>query len=478
MNSLFNLIFALLLLLTSRLSANSIAEQELQETLSSPYIYHSVNVITGSYVEAQTDLALEGEHSFALRRCFQAQVPGNEGVPSGWQMSLPQLFGVGKSGLLSSEEDSLEYEYDDEWRLTLAKTVNPLTKKMGSWIRFKYEEIEEGLYCCHAETHDHQNARYYYSIDPNSRPDPSVLLHRVEATGQPTITYEYRQHPITQSFLVEKRDEGNGHYIEFEYYEPQETSSEQNVPIVRDLCAGRVKLQKGPVGTDDASLITHRFIYGDGWTEVRDALDQKKIYRFGLNQRLTAIEHYSNEKGVDALIRIERYFWKEARHPWLADLLTAKTLEDAQGNVWMCRTFEYDAAGSVVKEELYGNLTGKAFEPLAIGNHGKPLSQELAPFVTTYVYSEDDAHMLIQKSEGERQVTSYSYIPETKKTSLEHTIVDGIHHFRHAYQYNEQGFLIKKIVDDGHGNSIDDLSSVSERQIVVIHPDMSEDPWR
>ena len=49
---------------------SSISLLDTQEALELPYNYNSVNVISGSYIEARSDLSISG---FQLRRCYQSE---------------------------------------------------------------------------------------------------------------------------------------------------------------------------------------------------------------------------------------------------------------------------------------------------------------------------------------------------------------------------------------------------------------------
>lgn len=422
---------------------------ESQEALSAPYIYHSVNVMTGSYVEASTDLALTGPHPLVLRRCYQSQAAFSADSSSGWLTNLPSLFMKG-SEETAMPNPSIQCEYDDEGRLASVHTFDPVAGRQHRAIKFTYSE-RDGELTCQAEADDHTLLHYRYKIDRSSHKCPSLYLVSVEKNQAPLVSYEYQAHPLTRSLLISRREEPNGRYLMAEYYDqPRSEVGDAQVELAPgDFRWGRVKLLKAPVGSDATPIITHRFFYGEGWTEVRDALNHRVVYRYSDFHRLTAIEYYDEE---DSLYRVERFNWKMDASTGMAPLMCSRSLEDGAGRVVSGHSFEYDKGGHLVKDEVWGCLTGAC--------------EEAERSATRYQY---DGYNIVYKQEGEHLSVNYAYDSD-KRLIFEHQVVDGSLHLRTFYEYDCNGCMIGTVEDDGKGKSQEDLTGVHQRRITRILP--------
>lgn len=421
---------------------------ETNEALQAPYIYHSVNVITGSYVESTTDLELDGPHPLLLRRCYQSEIRSTEASVCGWLTSLPSLFTAAHPDSVPLPNKAYHYEYDAEGRLTKAQSLLA-SGGVCRAVDFSYVSNSDGFTCV-VKADDQTVMTYNYEVDTANRGNYAVYLKSVERQGTPLISYEYEKHPLTRSQVLTRRNEPNQRSLVIEYYD-REVNDVGGVEVVLDNDAvdrrwGKVKVLKSPVGEDAEPVITHCFFYGDGYTEVRDALGHKIVYRYGKSQRLTAIEYYDD---TDALYRTEKFTWKEGA---VAPLMLARWLEDAEGKEYSRKNFTYDKQGNLVKECLLGDLTGK-------GNKKEW-------FDVKYKY---DGQRITSKEEGPRLKVSYIYNKQ-KQLVGEHQIIDGMFHVRTFKDYDEDGYVVRTIIDNGTAQKCDDLKGVQQRQITTIVP--------
>ena len=349
----------------------------LLEAFTSPYIYNSVNVITGEYTELQTDLAHE---DVVLRRYYGS----NDPFAQGWQLNHTDKL------IKTSNDDWVRYEYG------------------GKSVVYTLEKAEP------------------------SRFGKQFLIKKVTSSEEPEVVYQYCDHPTERKKLICRRGLPEGRYQSIEYQD------------------GKVKHLKGPVGLDESPVITHRFVYHEGYTEVFDALDHKTIYRFGDNQRLTIIEMY-NQQGK--LYRKELYDWDDQKR------LVRKALEDGDGQLHMRHTFAYNDQGNVIQHTMHGNLTGNN-------------SNEC--YSTYYHYSEDGNQLLnCTEDNGSRK----RFLYDNERLVATFTLDKDSIKIREFYTYNQDGDLIQTILDDGNSEDSDDLSTCTERHITNIIGDAVEEKY-
>lgn len=415
--------------------------------LPSPFTYHSVNVITGVYCESKTDLSLGDQRPLPLQRTYSSNDPTGR-----WQFNLPKILNTDEYASFpiapQYANDQVTYEYDSNKRLSSVKIKDRQNKNVLHWMQINYPE--ENI--CRIETDDGEHVTYRFN------PSDHTLL---EASGSNCIpcTYIYSSHPVTKVKLITERKEPDGRYLLNEYYNfgPNDVGGTSVIITGNDI--GKVKLQKAPLGNDGTPIVMNRFFYQDDFTEVYDALDHKVIYRHSSKyQHLTAIEHYIK----DQLYRVERLHWDESH---ASPRLISRSFANSQGEVLMCRTFTYDAEGHIIKETLYGNLTGKNQAPLMLQSNGIPLNNGVEHYSTSYCYAEEFPKQLISQTEDNGTTTHYRYEPKINKVRAKFIQIDNEIKIRHFYTFDDNGSIIKSIVDDGHSMDPLDLSGVTERRV-------------
>lgn len=236
-----------------------------------------------------------------------------------------------------------------------------------------------------------------------------------------------------------------------------------------DFRIGRVKMQK--VQQEDQSWRTiARFFYFPDYTEIIQA-SHKSLYRYSKSQLITTIEHYSSSSNLDALYRKEKLFWNENTSP---PQLISRVLEDAQGHATVCCTFHYNPQGQLIKETLYGNLSGNCIAPLLIQSNGYPVKNEIESYSTAYTYSVKNPHLIAKQCEDNGAMTVYHYTPMTHQCtakligSLEGLVA------RYFYFYDDQGFLSQTLIDDGQGEDWQNLAGATYRQIIKMQARQQE----
>lgn len=228
-----------------------------------------------------------------------------------------------------------------------------------------------------------------------------------------------------------------------------------------DFRLGRVKLQR--MQKEDKSWETiARFFYYADYTEVFDASNHKTIYRYNKAGCLTAIEQYT---AAGQLYRAERLFWETINgQPALA----SRILEDAEHRAYSCHVLTYGPQGQLIKETLYGNLSGGCEAPLLIDASGYPQPNGIESYSIFYTYSPDKPNLPIKRQEENGLITHYLYDLKTEQQTGK-LIGNQLELFtRYFYVYDNQGFLTQTIIDDGQEFDEKNWKGATARQVLKI----------
>lgn len=410
-------------------NVSSFEETELtsiQEALDSPYVFETVNIITGEYCESQTDLSLDG---LSVKRHYSSK--------TGWHFSLPNLYTVENIHPELLKNKPFHYSFDSAHRLITVST--PENEKI---LNINYEDT--GGHLCKIESQNGQFVEYRLNKESSGRGGHPFSIEKVISSSGLECNYEYTKHPLERRKLISKREESDGRFLIAEYYDSPANDVGGTLVLIQDLNRdpriGSVKQLKAPVGTDNTPIITSRFFYTQGKTEVRDALNNKTVYHYGKNRKISAIENYL---GND-LYRIHRYEWDKNDH------LISKSVEDHLGRAQSKELFFYDQKGNLTKHTLIGNLTGKSVEE---------------KFSTLYRYDEQNNLVLLRKDNGFNIRMTY----EGNLLKSKFTYDGELLCLREFHNHNEI------IIDDGCFEDQNDLTGVSERKITRQTPQLIEE---
>jgi RHS repeat-associated protein len=434
----------------------------------------SVNVITGDYSQMATDITIPSPKPLTIQRYFFGINSGTPDDGLAWHFNHPGILSPNVSEIpLSPNEDSKhEYTYDSNDRLTEIKVTNINGEKVFSFAQFDYQS-DGNENVCEVSTSDGRQLFYCYQEDPVTRGTPGIVINNmIDPMGNET-RYYYRQHPNERKKLIKKIEDPQGGYLETEYYDGKHNNVGGVLVTVddpvRDFRIGRIKLQKAPLGPDGSSVITQRFFYHRGSTDVIHSNGQKTTYRYNEDHLLTAVETY-NEGSIH---KSEKFYWSAKVGDKTSKRLVSKTLESSTGQVVHCNTYEYDDRGQLIKEKSYGNITGTCTETIELTNEGLPTSSQIECAEWSYTYEqygeEKESTRLIKQIEPNGKVTRFLYDGNSLRI---HAILVGDQertHIRQFNLYNEDGLLTETITDDGGHDSIDNLQNVTERHTAKFH---------
>lgn len=407
-------------------------------------VYHSVNVITGEYCEAENDTHSNGPCPLQLRRTFDSQINGNK-----WVFNHPNIFTQDSNQIpeIQLQNQRILYTYDSQKRLILAQSRSEYDGKIYQWMRFSYPQTNT----CEIETHAGEHLLYRFN--------EAGLLEEAFVQQGLSCKYQYQDDPRNSNRkLISQREESG-----------QKESKKQTLFIEyfdepKDPHVGKVRLQKSLVETDNTPIITHRFVYYPDYTEVYDALNHKTVYRHA-NQHLTAIEQYlQDSSGCDQLYRTEHFIWIET--PNQDDFqLSARAYSDANGHIKQCYTYEYDDHGLLIKETLYGNLTGKSDISILLQKDGTVVDKEIEHYSTHFTYQKNAPFLLTEQTSDNGNHTLNFYQTDSQRLSLKIIQAENDVKIRHSYFYDSKGFLIKTALDDGNSTDPTCLNGITERHL-------------
>lgn len=255
-----------------------------------------------------------------------------------------------------------------------------------------------------------------------------TVLERVISSGNPVLRYQYQNY----------RTKRNNGYVRAPLmcHVGQEEGSFYKTTYENDR---KVAAQSAPVGPSGEIVPIARYEYGNDFTIVYDAENNKTLYRFDKDKRIIAEEKYLQ----GALYSIEKNTW----NPSTGNLLK-KSLEDAAGKVYQSTDYVYDANHNVIEEKILGST----------------------PVYRTY--SADGWNLKLMESDRPGKKVHYSYVPGTNLLKSELVTFQGeiVKRTFHFYNRALGAVCVKTIVDDGTSEHFEDLSGVTYRHVTETNP--------
>lgn len=292
-------------------------------------------------------------------------------------------------------------------------------------------------------------------------------LYLAKKPSAPHIAYEYKW----KNGYITKRYMPGNRYTSIQYYDylKKQDVGKRKVGINHgdDRRIGRVAALRAPVGPDSSPITTHCFYYElkdfrkeywepvGGYTEVRDAYNNKIEYHYNDHQRLTSVKEYLGE---DKVYRNEIFSWKSKNGN-----LISKIKSDEKRRLSKLYKQSFDKNGNLSRVTLGGNLTGLRTElPCCIFvNISKP-KKSCETHSIKYKYN--DNNLVIEKDDG-RQIVQLSYIGDSSKVASQFISDETGIKERTFFSYEPSGAVVEEIHDDGYTSRVDDLSGVTQRLI-------------
>lgn len=291
----------------------------------------------------------------------------------------------------------------------------------------------------------------------------------VSSSTKKTLTYHFlkKEWDKTKSYYLEKIENPEKPTVEYKYQKSKRHSnhmiiSEVILPKDRGLkviyyndntIEDRVKEIQAPIGKNGAFQMMYRFAYAfnypggvfnNGSTDVFDAYERKTTYHYDKEERLHQVVHFNSSGDAHS---IDAYFF-EGKGTTQEGNLIAEYLRDGNQNAFKGKTFNYDDKGNVIRSNTYGSITGKNNSPIILGSDSKPIDNGIESYGTTFQYGNNN--VVLSEREDNGKGIWYTYHPSSNAVSSK-LLVNGSDEIllREFYEYDDNLFLTKKIVDDG-----------------------------
>lgn len=301
------------------------------------------------------------------------------------------------------------------------------------------------------------------------------FLSEVQSTQKLPVKYEYTRssndHPIICNISVQNRK-----MTEIEYYQSGKNEvGDRFVEKKESLkCIDRVKVLKTRSANGNLAIV-NRFFYHledgtkKGWTEVLDAHNARTDYFYNNDQRLEyIIKHHDGRRYLR-----ETFTWGPNGSVDEGNL-AGKYIQEEGGPYRSGKVFYYDTKGNVTALREYNFVNGHNGPELSIDRDGKPHSHNQAEYyLHTYTYDQN-TNLMLSEHEGNGKNVFYKYLPDTDLIASK-ILVYGDNKFllREFYDYDENLFLYRKVVDDGTSYDRHNHTGVTCMKVTYIKPRMS-----
>ncbi len=313
--------------------------------------------------------------------------------------------------------------YDKEYKLLHIDLKNPSGSKTYSWVHFDIKNKGDSPYLFEVKTSDRKHLRYSALLEEDGGGLKQVLSNSRQVENVRYVKGQGESWP-----LVHQMTWGNDTEFTANYFPKSH----------------KVQSLKAYLGREKEVSVAE-FIYSEDYTDVKDAKGNLIRY-YHKNNKVVEIVYFTSEGEIDSRLKFL----------WEGNLLCAKVFYKAE-EVVSSKTFCYDAKGRVIKETLWGNVTGRPVAPFTLEQDGRLAGAE--SIVKTYVYDLEKGLLLYEKH-GE---ISYKYVYKegTDLIAAKFTADEQKVLFREFFIYNEDHILVEEIIDDGSSNNLEDRSDVT-----------------
>lgn len=364
-------------------------------------------------------------------------------------------------------------------RHTELKAINYKNKEVYSNLKFRYEDDSNNADIWHITASDGRqiiltNAQHIRRerISPNQYLDKLDWdLTEIKNPNSPDVRYKYWYNADPFPFLTHKfLPDDRTREIKYIGHDKKQNGLPEGQKLRRhDDRRNRVYLIKEPVGTTNQWLPTCRLVYdirksGEGFTHVYDALNHETRYQYDELKRLKGKLEYLEIPNQRVGYRLYSWVWSDDDRE--RGNLLKETLWDLQSYAHFSRTYEYDDRGNVTRETLDGDFMGT--EVMIEISSGCPIPESQS-FDRCYRYSDNGLNLLLTEIDPDKK-TEYSYLPGTDLLASKLVGANGEKFLREFNIYDENSIVIKKIIDDGCGDSLEDDNGVTRRLITTTIP--------
>lgn len=326
-----------------------------------------------------------------------------------------------------------EFHYDKDHRVAQIVAKTPSRDKTYGFVNFYYHEDRMEIQTSHGKLH-----RYQFISHALPKKETYQLLREVKGAYAPTNCYYYRQKGVGEPCFPTGIDFFGGKRIEVKYYEHE-----------GGLIQNRIENLHAPVGPNCEMIPTHRFSY-----EIPSIQECSKATVTLFNGQKNIYEIYPYFIHTITHLREENQFASKEHFSWRLSqqgisLFDSKLIScDNDQHVHLKTGYEYDPYGNIIKEHLWGSLTGRLKSPPI---HKGNMQLEHAEKITTHKeYTQDGTNRVTKIVHPSGDYEVFEYLNHTHLVTLHlHYGHNGALIKRHTYDYNGDHILIKHTEDDG-----------------------------
>ncbi|MCB1114000.1 MAG: RHS repeat-associated core domain-containing protein, partial [Chlamydiia bacterium] len=258
----------------------------------------------------------------------------------------------------------------------------------------------------------------------------------------PHIRYQYNK---DQRLIQKEKPEGRTLNIE---YGTQGRVKAVSVPSHADGSLATVlKIEYKP-SNDNRVMITKAF---DPWGRFKAYHSVDKKVKLIVQQKPDDSGAYT----------IGELFWGDPKGNNPGSLM-AFAFKDSNRDILFAKKYHYDDRGNPIKEELWGNLTGKDEIHPRLDEHGHIVTPKREHHTITKGYTQKK-NLLTSEDDGVKQRELFYHL-DTDMIAKELVRVDGEIQERHFFLYDEDLALTDEIIDDGSSEELSNLSGVTQRK--------------
>ena len=498
------------------------------------FVRGCVNVITGDFVDSQTDMIVPGVEPFVLQRCYHKLNAEKGSLGKSWNLNFDSKLVVEvtdeeMTGTIEHNGGRLSFLNRDPTKpnvmplnskylakgvtntgsghisgRTNIKNINMIWRKHAkNWMTWdgarviKHFSFEEGSKIVKEVRPAGNRVLYSYEkgklqlvklANSVGNAISSIRFHKAEnlfnaTAGLKKVNYHFKHNQLV---LIESSDVPT---VAYSYKSATKKSAggrkyHFNLIEQKSLPEGRyLKVEYKKSHRNDDLTLAYRVSQLIEPAGPENASVTTYTFEYLPKHRTTHVYDALNHKTsyyydkndrlqcIDKLTKDGNAYCRDHLY-WQGHQLAARLIIPLAQWTLAARTYAYDPAGNITMERLYGNLSGKNTILPEIALSGTGVANGCEYYEKRFVYSEDGLNLLLHETDGTYEI-SYRYCPGNDLLSAKIYRGKNQTYKREFFEYNGDLALTKHVVDNGTSENQADLSSVTQRYITYYVPKTS-----
>lgn len=360
-------------------------------------LHHSLQLVTGDFVEAEVDIETRSPERLQLKRAFYLCPRQRGELAQGWHFNVPDLgeATIPRVKFMPPEGHQFLYEYDDLKRLTRVELVKDKTV-------LNFFDISYSSHTCTVVSNEGETVCYGLS---------NHQLASVQRSDGYFCEYSYAPHPKERKLLLKERREKNGAWTKFTHH-----------------ASGKIKELFQSHDQGETYKLLCSLDYEEQVTTVVDMLGALTKYHHDGLEKIHRIETYTSDQ---ILYKIQEYEWQ-------GEFLVRRAVKDPEGHTLLEEKWTYDLAGNLIEEVFDG--TKKSYSYVC-----NQLIEEREELGATYRYSYDAKGRQISKVtlDGDQIAFQTFYTYDDEDRLIATTLDDGS--FEKTLEFSPQNHPLRQV---------------------------------